>query len=465
MKSICHICSNHVDKNTSCNRCGALVLSSGIGALLIRRFTKNQRLINRLTTNGIITIGEFTAAYEKNHLIKIRSVGRKKLQEFTELYRDINTWLLEWKEQNQNISDTESIAIESVFHENIFNMFREHCIDNEIYTIGDLKGFDFDSLLNIFGFGHRKLQKVRDKYSETISGIKKAETGIDDNSIQAEIMEEYSSLIIEDAFHENIFKLFRRYCEYNNICTIGDLSKFDFSCLMNIPGFGVGKLDKVRSRYKDILSGNWAYDEASSYSAQQSGPLHAHYSLGFIHETNRRLPVDVLTNIGISNQLVCKLRDEGYDNLSELAEEPDHVIKEHIGVRYHKILCKRLGSLRLPLEEFAEHVFETYKDTREYEYYKKRASGQTFQEIADYYELSRERIRQICSKFEQQIMPICCELALKVIKDQGISYAKEEDIISAIKSRSYDDVLIYNLKNCDRLEFIEFANIFIKKQV
>jgi hypothetical protein len=72
------------------------------------------------------------------------------------------------KDTNKNYF-TDCLNINDVYFEGIFENFRKFCINNKIFRIKDLYGFEFNKLLKLRGFGITRVEKIINKYNEIIS--------------------------------------------------------------------------------------------------------------------------------------------------------------------------------------------------------------------------------------------------------------------------------------------------------
>lgn len=93
---------------------------------------------------------------------KIKGFGSKRIKILEERYKQYT----ELKENFNLYLHSENALIKYYFKENTFNMFVDYCINNQMYYMKDLEGFEFDILLKVKGFGIGKISKLKEKYNE-----------------------------------------------------------------------------------------------------------------------------------------------------------------------------------------------------------------------------------------------------------------------------------------------------------
>ncbi|MCO7121665.1 hypothetical protein NIA71_06840 [Ihubacter massiliensis] len=101
--------------------------------------------------------------------------------------------------------------------------------------------------------------------NETISLLKgkigtlktNSDSETDNFSDEGENYKEQSSReeqrLIDDAFADTAFGLFRTYCKNNGYKTLEDLHDFNFDRLINADGFGKTRIEKIKDKYENLL--------------------------------------------------------------------------------------------------------------------------------------------------------------------------------------------------------------------
>ncbi len=85
------------------------------------------------------------------------------------------------------------------------------------------------------------------------------------------------------------------------------------------------------------------------------------------------------------------------------------------------------------------------------------------QEIANNYGITRERVRQIESKFFRLFSPLFGSLVEQHMKENNLSYITTQDVLDFFDDDAFDSVIMYTLKVSYSLEYLPFADMFIRK--
>ena len=92
----------------------------------------------------------------------------------------------------------------------------------------------------------------------------------------------------------------------------------------------------------------------------------------------------------------------------------------------------------------------------------KRAMGSTLQAVATEYDVTREWVRQICSKNERKIMPLLSPLISELTDTNGARFLREEQIREYIDNEMYASAVIYTLREGEQFESFGSPLIFFE---
>lgn len=170
------------------------------GDILLEDLPLSTRAFNAFKRSGMSNLGQLRTCYCDGSISEIRNIGRTVIQEIGELLgkpvqgRELPTEPL--CEQTELSSDgvlsgdmdeeTKLLKIEEVFADNAFNLFRQYCERNGIFTIGELIGFPYNNLMNERGFGKGKMIKIVEKWASLLDGTSTVQSNADQSEVSAE---------------------------------------------------------------------------------------------------------------------------------------------------------------------------------------------------------------------------------------------------------------------------------------
>lgn len=182
---------------------------------------------------------------------------------------------------------------------------------------------------------------------------------------------------ISDFYYENIYNIFVKYCNSNNMYYMSDLDKFDFSKLQSVKGIGVSKIEAIKEKYNGYIKNNLSCDVFSK-----------------VHKDNYSLPVQILSLYGISKNIVTLLINAHIFNVENLiicGSSGIYKLKSNV---YSKIVSA-LEYLSIPLIKRLNELVDEFKNSEHYDIILKRSKGVTLNKIGEELSVTRERIRQI----------------------------------------------------------------------
>lgn len=199
---------------------------------------------------------------------------------------------------------------------------------------------------------------------------------------------------ISEAFCENGFNLFVKYCKENKKVYIEDLEGFDFNELYSVKGLGSGKISKIKSVYEGIketylvqlprnnkegLDKDFCDEPIVINKDFYSSDIESLYLFGIVEGTIKKLKL----NLNINN-----MEDFNKYKFHELISFRNFGKKKCDKLEYALSLLKNEASL------IYKDIFNTIKSNKNFYVYKIRCKAITLEQIGIQEGVSRERIRQ-----------------------------------------------------------------------
>lgn len=263
---------------------------------------------------------------------------------------------------------------------------------------------------------------------------------------------------IDTVFSENGFNLFRAFCAEKGISSLEELASFDFDQLYSISGFGSAKVKRVKERARAALA---EHSISIITPSPAKSPSNAVFEA--IHDSNLDLPIESLRYFDYSSKAIHVFLDAEITTLRSLQEISFERAVKLVGRQKGAELCDVLKQFSVPLHQIGESVLDECAQDRSFDIYIQRSSGDSLQVVADCFSLTRERIRQICAKFERRILPIMQAIAEELLAQNGTEYFTEEQVLDVFDNDNYDKVIVAALKNCSSYEYLDFAGTFVRK--
>ena len=316
---------------------------------------------------------------------------------------------------------------------------------NKLYTIGAVMNFVQDNDL-------RSLKNMGQKTFEEIMALLETSNFQGSTSVATDSI----SLL----FSGNTYHMFVEFCEKNCLSTLSDLEDFDFSLLLNEPGFGVGKLNLIKEKYYSLLQeiSSTTQNEEHRELAVEPPPVIS------IDPSNIDLGIPYLRFAGISAKINAKFYENGYSKIGDLSDITLGKLIQMFGRAKGIDTLDKIKIFEKPLLVIATERLNEHKGNREFDIYVDRANQKTLQEIADNYGLTRERVRQIEAKFFREFSPLFGSLVEQHMTQNNLSYITTQDVLEFFDDDAFDTVIMHTLKESFSLEYLPFADMFIKKQ-
>ncbi|MEW8956411.1 sigma factor-like helix-turn-helix DNA-binding protein [Clostridium sp.] len=199
---------------------------------------------------------------------------------------------------------------------------------------------------------------------------------------------------LENIFSNNSFKLFKDYCNKNNLKNDYDLKDFDFICLSKEKGFGPQKIKTITTVWKEYKN-----------SLKGKNPLENKDYTIHVHEDYINMSIDSIKALFVDERIITHFKDNNistvgdlrYLNLDNINSIPNIGKSKALKFNYY------ISLLKYPEEELITKVLDIIKEDENYRIYKLRAvKGITLQSIADKSNISRERVRQLEEKVHKK---------------------------------------------------------------
>ena len=258
---------------------------------------------------------------------------------------------------------------------------------------------------------------------------------------------------IIDVFSENKFNLFVTYCEKRGFRYISDLKGFDFDTLQDVDHIGVGKIREIKERYKMLVKDD--VDEVANTDLENTFDS----SISQIHNELEWLGIDFLYALGLKSKAINNLSSLGYKTIGSLKGVPFSKLKIRMTAGAFDTLMAIKDTLTKPLNDIIEESLLDLESDKGFTITLLRAKGYTLQAIGESYKVTRERIRQIVSKFEKKISPMMEPFQRKYIKEKG--YISGSDIMDYFEDSRLNMIILLWLKDCKELEYLDFADVFV----
>ena len=326
-----------------------------------------------------------------------------------------------------------------------YNAIRRH----NIQTVeGLIEVIERGEIANIRNLGSNSINEILQVIEniKTRKVVRSTEEATSQDDIETDVVVHY--------FPENKFAMFRSYCSDRGIDTVQKLKNIDFSELMRIRGLGLTKLNAIRERLEQIEVAPGTIIQ----NTKQPTPIN---TFDAIHSSNDSLKLSVLRLFGVPSGAIMSLNERNIKTFADLKREGKSKIAQIIGIQHYTKLEEALTEFERSLVDIVGSYFRSLEENKEFGIYLRRAEGNTLQEIGEEYNLTRERVRQQCSKVERAIMPMILALAQGLEDANSDHYIKEDQVLSVFDNDDYDKIFIFTLRNASSYDFV--GGIFFNK--
>ncbi|MBR0413159.1 MAG: hypothetical protein IJI47_06300 [Eubacterium sp.] len=349
-------------------------------------------------------------------------------------------------QQNENDLDNKLLNTEIINIDSLSTRSKRILLGHKINNIRDLIAFDNNNGIESFNI------LGSTTYHAVISVI---------NSYYASIKSfPLNKRLIRHLFCDKSYASFVRYCQNNKLKTIEDLQNFDFDRLIVSFGFGEGKINQIKEKYAAIVNGT---NEKTDQN-QNRGIVKVFEETVIIAENNKALPVSILSLVGLSGKTILKLSDQGYHKLEDLGNVGRTQLSRLFGVRNSEKIFNAINEFSKPLIVIANDVLNSLKTENSFKMYVMRSEKLSLQEVADIFNCTRERVRQVEVKLSNKLKPLMLGLIENYLIDNNTCFISEERILEIFDEEDFDKVIIHVLKSCDEIEYLNFAKLFLIKK-
>ena len=405
-------------------------------------FTFNENIVNSMS---------------KNEWEKLLNIINKKIVLY---YSSLDCKLTDKSKNNEcynnnsNLANTDisniplNLNVQLIECDGLSSRAKNILMRNNIFTVNELINFVKTNNLGSFkNIGERTIHEI----SEFLSYINKNQNHKQKQSF------DLSKYAIRCYFSDNKYNLFLDYCNKNNLIYLSDLGNFDFNILIQEPGFGIGKLNKVIHRYNEIINGEVDLE----LQEQNSNKFNIVEESIKINPTNMDLNISYLTYAKITNNAINILLDAGYNTIGNLNGITLSTLISLMGKTRSINIFNKLKTFNQSLKQILLEFIEKNKSESIISICSDRANNKTLQEVANKYNLSRERIRQLENKFLNKLNPLITSIILQEMKNNSTNYISEAQIFDALECEEYYPLLLHTLITKSDFEYLKFANIFL----
>lgn len=261
---------------------------------------------------------------------------------------------------------------------------------------------------------------------------------------------DYKQLLIADVFSENKYNLFVQYCTANNWNTIGDLDGFAFYSLLDVQGIGRGKVDEIISMYNSVLGGDFAQ---TTTGVAEKMLFHD------IQESIFNSKIEFLAGLGIRQKSIKRLELAGFSTIGDLKDIPESTLKFTMTAGDYSNLLAVEETLKEPLSIILRMALEDKASTQDYKIVILKENGNTLQAIGDLFNVTRERVRQVISRFEEDLCPIINEWQSTLLAEKN--YISSDELMNYFDVDDYGKVLVHYFRDNENFEYLECADVFV----
>lgn len=172
------------------------------------------------------------------------------------------------------------------------------------------------------------------------------------------------------------------------------------------------------------------------------------------------LSIRLLVLLGISSKTINKLVKKKITKIGQLYNIPVNSLAYIVDERNIEKFRRIQKSLEKTAIQLLKDLLDNMVEEDSFQISLMKAEGITLQEIGLNRGISRERVRQIIKKFNQNLSPLITPIIDRYINTKG--YATGQEILDLYDNDLYDKILIQWCKTNKQLEYLDFADIFLK---
>ncbi|TLS36561.1 hypothetical protein FCL54_14770 [Pseudalkalibacillus caeni] len=265
-------------------------------------------------------------------------------------------------------------SVDMVFEENKYNSFRRFCHKKGINYIGEITEENLEEYSNSKGVGRGRLNVVKERLEEY--------SALPEPSPDAKL---YNSVLpISDVIIENKYALFRRFCEAKNITRLNEITLDHLEEFSRTPGVGKKKFEDI----KTILKNNSSENPITNVVEFQSSQL-----FEYLKDYKVR---DLMVAFKVEGEIHSPL------TLNEIEGKKIEDVNEYLPTEMLMELKSKLKKAKHP-SILAEDVQSTLQENQYRILHYRYGDKLTLEETGQYFNVTRERVRQIAKKAEKKV--------------------------------------------------------------
>ncbi|WP_343336888.1 hypothetical protein TPELB_20080 [Terrisporobacter petrolearius] len=134
--------------------------------------------------------------FEKS-LSSLYGFGKTKMNNIKQLHNLYNELYDNYKLEQYEDGDINSLKINLAFYESHFNSFIYYCFINNFRYMGDLQDFELNTLYDVIGFGEVKIERIKRRYYSVYELHSNEESNIYEEIYSIEINDFYKNVSID----------------------------------------------------------------------------------------------------------------------------------------------------------------------------------------------------------------------------------------------------------------------------
>ena len=331
-----------------------------------------------------------------------------------------------------------------------------------INSLGELeKVFSDGSLANIRNIGKTVIEEIAGVLNNPVVEPKEKDYSYE-WMFSADITSGIVYQEIAEVFDEGMFNSFVRHCHLTGRKQIKDLIGFKFKELLSIRGMGAKKVSAVYDILNEIeqLSTNRIDVSSSSNEAikmlMQEKKIH-------IHPTNYMCSVSILRLVGVTNMTVTALKQAEYNTLGDLDGTDYQVFKRKVQYGNTNALLKVLERFENSFGEILDEIMDDCAKDKAFDVFLRRAEGRTLQSVAEEYDITRERVRQLCNNVIRKMSIPCSVVAETLMAENGGGWFRKEQLYNLVANLNYAKAMAFLFENSNDYYCIHAAELIIQK--
>lgn len=340
----------------------------------------------------------------------------------------------EQKHLSQQIVKVKDALISNVyFHVPRSTPFILKCTADGKSLMSELTDTDFDNAANLRGLGVASAENLRRIYNEFVNSP----------SIYLQDLEIDEILHPSDLISCLPLSVRAKNClKQAGISSLEELLSLVAEDLMNIRNIGAKTCQEILTFRETV-----AFPEVDPSKV---------YNLENIASENRPIPIPLLRNIGISEQVLDLFLRNNYFTVGDLCDR---------GLTPQEYSFARMASsyLSIPVTQHFTDAIEDLKNSAKISM-SRRCGGATLEEIGKELQITRERVRQILAK-------TCRKLAGTAELIAGILFSSDKaafsfsDLINLFRSEETAMYCKLVLQESEYVRYLKFSDSFIKTSV